>query len=88
MVLMNTPVAVKLIKLISEEFRGRVIGLFDTMTSSLSPLGIVFYGLLFDFLNAIIIMLITSLLSLVCTVYLLRKSVLAKAHPDYFRESS
>lgn len=88
MVLMNTPVAVKLIKLISEEFRGRVIGLIDTMTSSLSPLGIVFYGLLFDFLNAIIIMLITSLLSLVCTVYLLRKSVLAKAHPDYFRESS
>lgn len=82
LIMMNTPVEVKLIKLIDEEYRGRVIGLVDTFSSALMPLGIILYGYLFDTIGVKIVMLITSAISFFSTLYLLRKSILLKAHPE------
>ncbi|WAA10119.1 MFS transporter [Fervidibacillus albus] len=85
-ILMNTPVAVKLMKLVSEDYRGRVIGSVNTLSSALVPLGLFSYGILFDYVGAKTVMLATSLLSLLSTFVLMRKSILMKAHPEYFGE--
>lgn len=82
--LMNTPTAVKLLKMISENYRGRIIGTVETISSALVPFGIFLYGLLFDLLNPKWVMIVTSILSFTFTLYLLRKTVLMKAHPEYF----
>ncbi|OTY05518.1 hypothetical protein BK734_23080 [Bacillus thuringiensis serovar kim] len=83
LILMNTPIEVKLVKLIEEEYRGRVIGLVDTFSSALMPVGIILYGYLFDTVGAKTVMLSTSFISFFSVIYLLRKSILLKAHPDY-----
>ncbi|WAA11713.1 MFS transporter [Fervidibacillus halotolerans] len=85
-IFMNTPVAVKLMKLVSEDYRGRVIGSVNTLSSALVPLGLFSYGILFDYVGAEAVMLATSLLSLLFTFVLMRKSILMRAHPEYFVE--
>jgi MFS transporter, DHA3 family, macrolide efflux protein len=84
-VLLNTPVAVMVIKTIPEEYLGRVTGLND-FVSSLMPLGIVMYGALFDLFDARIIMVVTSMVAFVVFAYLLRKSVLMQVHPERYEK--
>jgi MFS transporter, DHA3 family, macrolide efflux protein len=82
-VLVNTPIAVTVLKTIPEEYRGRVLGLND-LVSTLMPLGLVMYGFLFDLFDARIIMIVTSISGFVSFAYLMRKSVLMNIHPDLY----
>lgn len=83
-VFMNTPMSVYFHKMIEEEFRGRVLGIFETLSVSLVPLGVFIYGLLFDYFDAKIIMLVNSGLLLIFVIYYLNKKNLMQLHPDYF----
>lgn len=80
----NMPLGVYMQKLISEEYRGRVFGLMETMAMSMMPIGMLVYGILFDYLPATGIMLVTSAIIVVITLILLRSAVLQEAHPDSY----
>ncbi|MFY0517940.1 MFS transporter [Lysinibacillus sp. UGB7] len=78
----NMPLGVFMQKLISEEYRGRVFGLMETMAMSMMPLGMLVYGVLYDTLPATGILLVTSVIIVTITLVLLRPAVLREAHPE------
>ncbi|MGE7090393.1 MFS transporter [Lysinibacillus sp. NPDC048646] len=78
----NMPLGVFMQKLISEEYRGRVFGLMETMSMSMMPLGMLVYGVLYDTLPATGILLVTSVIIVTITLVLLRPAVLKEAHPE------
>ncbi len=78
----NMPLGVFMQKLISEEYRGRVFGLMETMAMSMMPLGMLVYGVLYDTLPATGILLVTSVIIVTITLVLLRPTVLKEAHPE------
>ncbi|MGG2080924.1 MFS transporter [Lysinibacillus pakistanensis] len=82
----NMPIGVYMQKLISEEFRGRVFGLMETMAMSLMPIGMLVYGILYDTLPATAILLSTSAIIVTITLVLLRTSVLKEAHPEFYNK--
>ncbi|QDQ02510.1 MFS transporter [Lysinibacillus fusiformis] len=78
----NMPLGVFMQKLITEEYRGRVFGLMETMAMSMMPLGMLVYGVLYDTLPATGILLVTSVIIVTITLVLLRPAVLKEAHPE------
>lgn len=84
----NMPLGVFMQKLISEEYRGRVFGLMETMAMSMMPIGMLVYGILYDMLPATGILLVTSAIIVVMTLVLLRTAVLKEAHPEFYEETT
>ena len=82
----NMPIGVYMQKQISEEYRGRVFGLMETMAMSLMPIGMMVYGILYDTLPATAILLSTSAIIVTITLVLLRTSVLKEAHPEFYNK--
>jgi len=82
----NMPIGVYMQKLISEEYRGRVFGLMETMAMSMMPIGMMVYGILYDTLPATAILLSTSAIIVTITLVLLRTSVLKEAHPEFYNK--
>ncbi|MEY9976840.1 MFS transporter [Lysinibacillus sp. RC79] len=82
----NMPIGVYMQRLISEEYRGRVLGLMETMAMSMMPIGMVVYGILYDTFPATIILLITSVIIVTISLVMLRTSVLKEAHPEFYEQ--
>ena len=80
----NMPLGVYMQRLIAEDYRGRVLGLMETMAMSMMPIGMLVYGVLFDYLPATGILLVTSTIVVVITLILLRPAVLKEAHPEFY----
>ncbi|MFC9541136.1 MFS transporter [Lysinibacillus sp. NPDC056959] len=82
----NMPIMVYMQKLISEEYRGRVLGLMETMAMSMMPIGMVVYGILYDTFPATVILLVTSAIIVTIALVMLRTSVLKEAHPEFYEQ--
>ncbi|MFJ8086602.1 MFS transporter [Lysinibacillus sp. NPDC095746] len=82
----NMPIMVYMQKLISEEYRGRVLGLMETMAMSMMPIGMVVYGILYDTFPATVILLVTSVIIVTISLVMLRTSVLKEAHPEFYEQ--
>lgn len=82
----NMPIGVFMQKNISEEYRGRVFGLMETMAMSMMPIGMMAYGMLYDTLPAIVILPVTSAIIITLSLVLLRTSILKEAHPEYYEQ--
>ncbi len=82
----NMPIGVYMQKIISEEFRGRVFGLMETMAMSMMPIGMVVYGVLYDAIPATIILPVTSVIIITISLVMLRTSILKEAHPEYYEK--
>ncbi|MFA1736416.1 MULTISPECIES: MFS transporter [Lysinibacillus] len=82
----NMPIGVYMQKNISEEFRGRVFGLMETMAMSMMPIGMVVYGVLYDAIPATIILPVTSVIIITISLVMLRTSILKEAHPEYYEK--
>ncbi|WP_033541724.1 MFS transporter [Planococcus sp. CAU13] len=81
-VFVNTPIGVMMQKDVDEEYRGRVFGILESMAMAMMPLGYLLFGLLYDLLPAEYVVLGSSLCLIVLTGYLMRPSILKKAHPE------
>jgi len=81
-ILVNTPLLVMLQKIISDDYKGRVFSLIETMSTALVPLSIILYALLYDRIPAQIILIISSLLLIGVVLVLLRSSVIWTVHPE------
>lgn len=80
----NMPIGVYMQKLITEEYRGRVFGLMETMAMSMMPIGMMIFGFLYDTLPATVILLVTSAIIVTIALVMLRTSVLKEAHPEFY----
>ncbi|KOP80413.1 permease [Lysinibacillus sp. FJAT-14745] len=80
----NMPIGVYMQKNITEEYRGRVFGLMETMAMSMMPIGMMVYGMLYDTLPAIVILPVTSAIIITLSLVLLRASILKEAHPEFY----
>jgi len=80
----NTPTGVLMQKTIDEEYRGRVFGLLETFAQALSPIGILIYGLLFDWIGPVATLIPTSLCLAGLTLFLLRKSNMKDVHHEFY----
>ncbi|WP_273836273.1 MFS transporter [Guptibacillus sedimenti] len=72
-VFLNTPLYVLMQKIISGEYRGRVFGIVETLANVITPVGMIIYGFLFDYLNPSWI-LVTSALAILLIALLKLKS--------------
>ncbi|CAM5594894.1 MFS transporter OS=Lysinibacillus sphaericus OX=1421 GN=LS41612_13985 PE=4 SV=1 [Lysinibacillus sphaericus] len=81
----NMPLGVFMQKLISEEYRGRVFGLMETMAMSMMPIGMLVYGVLYDSLPATGILLVTSIIIMVIAFF---RSALKEAHPEFYDDKT
>lgn len=84
----NMPIGVYMQKIISEEYRGRVLGLLETMAMSMMPIGMVIYGILYDTVPATIILPVTSVIIISISLVMLRPSILREAHPEYYDQKA
>lgn len=82
----NMPIGVYMQKNITEEYRGRVFGLMETMAMSMMPIGMIVYGMLYDTLPAIVILPVTSAIIITLSLVLLRTSILKEAHPEFYNK--
>ncbi|MCM3758599.1 MFS transporter [Sporosarcina aquimarina] len=74
--LINTPLQVFMMKLIDDDFKGRVFSILETMAMALMPLGMVLFGFLYDVLPAPWILISSSFLLILTVFILLRASVI------------
>lgn len=74
--LINTPLQVYMMKLIEDDYKGRVFSILETMAMALMPLGMVLFGFLYDVLPAPWILFGSSMLLIMTVFILLRASVL------------
>ncbi|RNF38555.1 MFS transporter [Planococcus salinus] len=81
-VFVNTPIGVMIQKEVVEEYRGRVLGIVESMAMAMMPLGYLLFGLLFDLMPAEYVVISSSVCLILMTNYLMRPSVLEEAHPD------
>jgi MFS family permease len=77
--LINTPLQVLMMKLIEDDYKGRVFSILETMAMALMPLGMVLFGILYDLLPATWILIGTSILLIITVLILLRPSVVLHA---------
>ncbi|MGE7923606.1 MFS transporter [Viridibacillus arvi] len=84
----NTPIGVMMQTEVEEEYRGRVFGILETMAMAMMPLGTLLFGLLFDKLPAQWILLGSSGILIVITLYMLRSNVLKEAYPELAKETN
>lgn len=83
--LINTPLQVFMMKLIDDDFKGRVFSILETMAMALMPLGMVLFGFLYDILPAPWILITSSILLILTVFILLRASVIRQvtsANPE------
>jgi len=81
-VITNTPLGVLLQTSIDEEYRGRVFGIMEMMSMSMMPVGTLIYGILYDFLPAQYILIVSGLCLITLVLLLLRPSIINMAHPE------
>ncbi|VDG93661.1 enterobactin exporter EntS [Lysinibacillus sphaericus] len=74
--LVNTPIQVFMMKLIDDDYKGRVFSILETMAMALMPLGMVLFGFLYDVLPAPWILISSSVLLILTVFILLRASVI------------
>ncbi|MDW0110875.1 MFS transporter [Sporosarcina aquimarina] len=74
--LINTPLQVFMMKLIEDDYKGRVFSILETMAMALMPLAMVLFGFLYDILPAPWILITSSVLLIVTVFVLLRASVI------------
>ncbi|WP_025786362.1 MFS transporter [Sporosarcina sp. D27] len=74
--LINTPLQVFMMKLIDDDYKGRVFSILETMAMALMPLGMVLFGFLYDVLPAPWILISSSVLLIMTVFILLRASVI------------
>ncbi|WP_432352879.1 MFS transporter [Sporosarcina sp. A2] len=74
--LINTPIQVFMMKLIEDDYKGRVFSILETMAMALMPLGMVLFGFLYDILPAPSILISSSVLLIMTVFILLRASVI------------
>ncbi|MBS4175585.1 MFS transporter [Bacillus sp. FJAT-49736] len=82
-ILINTPMQVMLQKQIDDDYKGRVFSIIETMAQALSPLAMVLYGFLYDFIPAQWILMVSALFLIGVVMILARPSVIRKAHPEW-----
>lgn len=86
-IFINTPMQVYFQKTIDDDYKGRVFSLLETFAIALMPIGMVLFGVLFDVFPPEPIFLISAVVLIATVLYLTRKSVLVKAHPELAKKS-
>ncbi|HYK72833.1 MAG TPA: MFS transporter [Pseudoneobacillus sp.] len=81
-IVVNTPLQVMLQKTISDEYKGRIFSIIETMAMALMPLGMVLYGFLYDIFPGQWILIISAALLIVVVLVIARPSVIRKVHPQ------
>lgn len=72
-VFLNTPLYTLMQKTIPDMYKGRVFGLVETIANIISPISIIFYGLLFDYVNSIWVLIGSSVALLLITLIKMSK---------------
>jgi len=86
MILVNMPIGVVMQTTIDEQFRGRVFSIMDTFGTALLPIGMILFGFLFDVVPAQIVFISIAILVVFSMSYLMRRSVVEKAYPNYYNK--
>jgi len=86
MILINMPIGVMMQTSIDEEYRGRVFSIMDTFGTALLPVGMILFGFLFDIVPAQIVFICIAILLVISMSYLMRRSVVEKAYPNYYNK--
>lgn len=81
-VITNTPLGVLMQTSIEEEYRGRVFGIIEMMAMGAMPVGTLVFGILYEFIPAQYILIVSGLIMIGIVLLLLRPSILEMAHPD------
>lgn len=81
-VITNTPLGVLMQTSIEEEYRGRVFGIIEMMAMSAMPVGTLVFGVLYEFIPAQYILIVSGLILIGIVLLLLRPSILEMAHPE------
>ncbi|WP_079526128.1 MFS transporter [Solibacillus isronensis] len=81
-VITNTPLGVLMQTSIEEEYRGRVFGIIEMMAMSAMPVGTLVFGILYEFIPAQYILIVSGLILIGIVLLLLRPSILEMAHPE------
>ncbi|MER2028999.1 MAG: MFS transporter [Solibacillus sp.] len=81
-VITNTPLGVLMQTSIEEEYRGRVFGIIEMMAMSAMPVGTLVFGILYEFIPAQYILIVSGLILIGIVQLLLRQSILEMAHPE------
>ncbi|MGC4378897.1 MFS transporter [Fictibacillus sp. Mic-4] len=81
-VFLNTPLYVLVQKTTPEQYRGRVLGLVETVANVIAPISMIFYGFLFDYLNPVWILLASGLVLFLITIYKMRVSKIQKSSSE------
>lgn len=81
-VITNTPLGVLMQTSIEEEYRGRVFGIIEMMAMSAMPVGTLVFGILYEFIPAQYILILSGLILIGIVLLLLRQSILEMAHPE------
>lgn len=76
----NIPIGVVLQTSTDESYRGRVFALLETMAMGLMPLGTLFFGVIFDLIDAQFVLTVVSVAAISVTVFMLRPSILKKIY--------
>lgn len=79
--LTNMPIGVMLQTEVDEHYRGRVFSIVEMMATCMMPIGTIIYGVLFDYVPAAAIFLVSCGCLIVVTLVCLRRSVIETAHP-------
>lgn len=82
MIVTNTPIQVMMQKMIEDDYKGRVFSIVETCAMALMPLGMVLFGFLYDVFPAEGILMVSSILLILVTLFLARPSVVRSAHPE------
>ena len=82
MIVTNTPIQVMMQKMIEDDYKGRVFSIIETCAMALMPLGMVMFGFLYDVFPAESILIVSSMLLILVTLFLARPSVVRSAHPE------
>ena len=85
-ILINTPIGVMMQKTVDDAYKGRVFSIMSIGAQSLMPFSLILYGFLYDFLPATPILIISGLLLILATLYVIRPDIIKRAHPEYVAE--
>lgn len=81
-IVVNTPLQVMLQKVVSDDYKGRVFSIFETVAMALTPFGMVLYGFLYDIFPGKWILLISASLLITIALIFARPSVIRSVHPE------
>lgn len=78
----NIPISTTLQNNVADEYKGRVFGLIESCAVVMMPLGTLVYGVLYNYFPAEWILIVSSAILILSTLYLFRKSVLTDIYPE------